>query len=57
MTFNHIKSTFKWPKVKRKNIDGSRHYVDNDGNIYNSVTKVTGSIPNEGLDACKVKVG
>lgn len=40
MTFNHIKSTFKWPKVKRKNINGTRHYIDENNNIYNSVTKV-----------------
>ena len=40
MTFNHIKSSFKWPKVKRKNINGTRHYVDEHNNIYNSVTKV-----------------
>jgi genome maintenance exonuclease 1 len=40
MTFNHIKSTFKWPKVKRKNINGVRHYIDENDNIYHSVTKV-----------------
>ena len=40
MTFNHIKSNFKWPKVKRKNINGVRHYVDEQYNIYHSVTKV-----------------
>lgn len=57
MTFNHIKSTFKWPKVKRKNINGVRHYIDADENIYHSVTKVTGSIPNQGLEAWKEKVG
>lgn len=43
MTFNHIKSTYKWPKVKRKNIDGKRHYVDENENIYHSVTRVVGA--------------
>jgi len=42
MTFNHIKSDFKWPKVKRKNINGVRHYIDAEDNIYHSVTKVVG---------------
>ena len=42
MTFNHIKSTFKWPKVKRKNINHRRHYVDEQNNIYYSVTSVVG---------------
>lgn len=40
MTFTHIKSSFTWPKVKRKNINGTRHYIDENNNIYNSVTKV-----------------
>lgn len=40
MTFNHIKSNFNWPKVKRKNINGVRHYVDEEYNIYHSVTRV-----------------
>jgi len=57
MTFNHIKSTYKWPKIKRKNINGTRHYIDEENNIYNSVTKVVGSIPNPGLDAWRLKVG
>ena len=42
MTFNHIKPTHKWPKVKRKNINGVRHYIDENDNIYHSVTKVVG---------------
>lgn len=46
MTFNRIKSTHKWPKVKRKNIDGVRHYIDEQDNIYHSVTKVV----NDGKD-------
>jgi len=57
MTFTHIKSDFVWPKIKRKNIDGSRHYIDEDNNVYHSVTKVTGSIPNPGIDAWKERVG
>lgn len=46
LTFNHIKSNFKWPKVKRKNIDHVRHYVDEENNIYHSVTRVV----NDGKD-------
>jgi len=42
MTFNHIQSNFTWPKVKRKNIKGVRHYVDENDNIYHSVTRVVG---------------
>jgi len=37
--FKHLPSR-SWPKVKRKNIDGTRHYVDADENIYFSVTNV-----------------
>jgi len=44
MTFSHIKSTHTFPKVKRKNINHVRHYVDEEYNIYHSVTKVVGSI-------------
>jgi genome maintenance exonuclease 1 len=43
LRFNHIKATHKWPKVKRKNINGTRHYVDEEYNIYHSVTKVVGA--------------
>lgn len=54
--FNHIKSTHKWPKVKRKNINGTRHYIDEEYNIYHSVTKVVGSIPKPGLDIWKQRL-
>lgn len=56
MTFNHV-GNYTWPQVKRKNIDGVRHYVDGDDNIYSSVTKVVGSLADEGIKAWREKVG
>ena len=38
--FNHTNKKYNWPKVKRKNINGARHYVDDEYNIYHSVTRV-----------------
>lgn len=55
--FNHIKKNYHWPKIKRKNINGVRHYVDEEYNIYHSVTKVVGSIKSEGLEEWRKKVG
>ena len=40
MTKSHTKTKYNWPKVKRKNINGVRHYVDDEYNIYHSVTRV-----------------
>ena len=44
--FTHTNKQYHWPKVSRKNINGKRHYVDESGNIYNSVTRVV----NDGKD-------
>ena len=42
MKFTHLNKKHTWPKVKRKNINGVRHYVDEEYNIYHSVTRVVG---------------
>lgn len=38
--FTHCPPNIKWPKVKRKNINGIRHYVDEEYRVYHSVTRV-----------------
>ncbi len=55
--FTHTNKQYHWPKISRKNINGKRHYVDESGNIYNSVTRVTGILADEGLKQWKEKVG
>lgn len=57
MVFNHIDINFKWPTVKRKNINGVRHYVDEEYNVYHSVTKVMGVLADEGIKQWREKVG
>lgn len=55
--FNHLNNNYNWPKIKRKNIDGVRHYVDEFDNIYHSVTRVTGILAEDGLKEWREKVG
>ena len=56
MTFIHYPK-IKMPSIKRKNIDHVRHYVDKKGNVYDSVTKVTGIVAEEGLAVWRDRVG
>ena len=55
--FTHLNNNYNWPKIKRKNINGVRHYVDESDNIYHSVTRVTGILAEEGLKEWRSKDG
>ena len=63
MKFTHQQVSYDFPNLKRKMILNEetgkkvRHYVDDDGQIYRSVTSVVGKIDEAGLQAWKDKVG
>ena len=44
-------------KLKRKNINGRRHYITPEGNVYPSVTSVLKILDEEGLDEWRKRVG
>jgi len=56
--FEHIAHNPITRTVKRKVIDGKRHYVDFEDNIYYSVTQVTDTVGDKkGLEVWRKKVG
>lgn len=56
--FTHTKPiSYKKPELKRKNISGKRHYVDETGFVYNSCTNVVGIINEKGLAEWREDIG
>lgn len=54
-SFNLVENNL--PDLETKTIDGKRHYITPDGNIYPSVTTVVGAGSKKHIDAWKKRIG
>lgn len=57
MKFKHIKSKYKLPKLFRVDENNTRKYYDEEGNEYNSTTKVVGYKDRKGIEIWRARVG
>ena len=55
--FEHVDIKYELPELKRKNLDGRRVYVDEEGNQYESTTNVVGFRDKQGLQKWRDAVG
>jgi genome maintenance exonuclease 1 len=55
--FNHINTDLGYEEINRAEVDGKRHYVTPEGNIYPSVTTALAPLSSAGIAKWKKRVG
>lgn len=55
--FNHINTDLGYEEINRTEVDGKRHYVTPEGNVYPSVTTALAPLSSAGIAKWKKRVG